>query len=418
MEYSIQELSKAKIEIALSVSKEEWAQAVNKAYEKTKHQFAVEGFRKGKVPMNIIVKRYGIEIFYEDALDIALNEHYGKIIENDKLDVIGRPDVDIKEVSEDGMKAVITTAIRPRFTLGQYKGLSFIKPEINVTSEEIESVMKREQEARGRLVDKAEGAQVTTGDIITLDYSGSVDGVKFEGGTAEDQTLEIGSNTFIPGFESQLVGMKVGETKNIDVTFPTEYTPELAGKAAVFEVSVKAIKNKELPAIDDEFVKDISDKLNTVDEWRKEIETTIADSKAKNAEYELENSMMDAIANNTEIEIPECMVEEELDYRIEELARSMQGYGIKFDDYLKYTNTTVEQLKNEKKEEAYKNIKYRLVMEEIMKQENITVTPDELNVEFDKLPEAQRNSQQMSYLANKLIVDKLFDFLKNNNEIK
>ncbi|HOO23381.1 MAG TPA: trigger factor, partial [Clostridia bacterium] len=274
MEYSIQELSKAKIEIALSVSKEEWAQAVNKAYEKTKHQFAVEGFRKGKVPMNIIVKRYGIEIFYEDALDIALNEHYGKIIENDKLDVIGRPDVDIKEVSEDGMKAVITTAIRPCFTLGQYKGLSFIKPEINVTSEEIESVMKREQEARGRLVDKAEGAQVTTGDIITLDYSGSVDGVKFEGGTAEDQTLEIGSNTFIPGFESQLVGMKVGETKNIDVTFPTEYTPELAGKAAVFEVSVKAIKNKELPAIDDEFVKDISDKLNTVDEWRKEIETT------------------------------------------------------------------------------------------------------------------------------------------------
>lgn len=418
MEYSVQELSKAKIEIAISISKEEWANAVKKAYEKTKFQYSVEGFRKGKVPMNVLVKRYGAEIFYEDALDIALSEHYGSIIEKDKIDVIGKPDVDVKEVSEDGVKAVITTAVRPSFTLGQYKGLEIKKPKVKVTEAEIEAVIKKEQESRGRLIDKEEGAEVTNGDVITLDYSGSVDGVKFEGGTAQDQTLEIGSNSFIPGFEAQMVGMKAGESKDINVTFPKEYANDLAGKDAVFAVSVKAIKTKELPAIDDEFVKDISEKLNTVEEWKKDIKATITDNKKKEAEGQLETIIMDTISNNTQIDIPDCMVEEELDYRIEELEKSMQNYGLKFDDYLKYTNTTVEKIKEEKREDAFKNIKYRLVMEEIMKNENITVTPEELNAEIDKLPEERKNSQQMSYIANQMIVDKLFAFLKSNNEIK
>lgn len=418
MEYSVQELSKSKIEIALSISKEEWASAIKKAYEKTKFQYSIEGFRKGKVPMSVLIKRYGSEIFYEDALDIALSEHYGSIIEKDKMDVIGHPDVDVKEVSEDGVKAVITTAIRPSFTLGQYKGLEIKKSKVKVTEAEIEEVIKKEQESRARLVEKEEGATVASGDIITLDYSGSTDGEKFEGGTAEDQTLEIGSNTFIPGFETQLIGMKVGESKDINVTFPKEYAKELAGKDAVFAVSIKAIKTKELPTLDDEFVKDISETLNTLDEWKKEIKATITENKKKEAENQLESKFMDTIADNTELEIPECMVDEELDYRINELERSMQNYGLKFEDYLKYTNTTVEKIKEEKKEEAIKNIKYRLIMEEIMKTENITVTPEELNAEIDKLPEEQKNSQQMSYLANQMIVDKLFDFLKSNNTIK
>lgn len=418
MEYSVQELSKSKIEIAINITKEEWNDSIKKAYEKTKFQYSIEGFRKGKVPMNVLVKRYGAEIFYEDALDIALSEHYNSIIEKDKIEVISRPDVDVKEVSEDGVKAVITTAIKPNFTLGQYKGLEIKKTKVRVTEAEINEVMKKEQESRGRLVDKEEGGEVATGDIITLDYSGSIDGVKFDGGTAQDQTLEIGSNTFIPGFESQLVGAKVGESKDINVTFPKEYAPELAGKDAVFAVTVKAIKTKELPEIDDEFVKDISETLNTVEEWKKEIKTTISEDKKKEADAQLENTIMETIANNTEIDIPECMVEEELDYRIQELERSMQNYGLKFDDYLKYTNTTVEKIKEEKRDEALKNIKFRLVMEEIMKEEKITVTPEELNAEIDKLPEERKNSQEMSYIANKMIVDKLFDFLKSNNEIK
>lgn len=418
MEYSVQELSKAKLEIAINISKEEWAESVKKAYEKTKFQYAIEGFRKGKAPMNVLVKRYGVEIFYEDALDIALSEHYGSIIEKDKIDVIGKPDVDVKECSVDGVKAVITTAIRPKFELGQYKGLTIKKPEVKVTKAEIDAEIKKELEQRGRLTDKAEGAVIANGDVITLDYSGSVDGVKFDGGTATDQTLEIGSNSFIPGFESQMVGMKTGESKDINVTFPKEYAKELAGKNAVFAVSVKAVKTKELPTLDDEFVKDISDSLNSVEEWKKDIKAKLTESKQKEADYELENTIMDTVSNNTVIDIPDCMVEEELDYRVQELEKSMTNYGLKFEDYLKYTNTTVEKIKEEKKAEAEKNIKFRLVMEEIMKVENITVTPEEVNVEFDKLPAEQKNSQGMSYIANQLIVDKLFAFLKSNNEIK
>lgn len=418
MEYSVQELSKAKLEIAINISKEEWAESVKKAYEKTKFQYAIEGFRKGKAPMNVLVKRYGVEIFYEDALDIALSEQYGSIIEKDKIDVIGKPDVDVKECSVDGVKAVITTAVRPKFELGQYKGLTIKKPEVKVTKAEIDAEIKKELEQRGRLTDKAEGAVIANGDVITLDYSGSVDGVKFEGGTAQDQTLEIGSNSFIPGFESQMVGMKVGESKDINVTFPKEYAKELAGKNALFAVSVKAVKTKELPSLDDEFVKDISDSLNSVEEWKKDIKAKLTESKQKEADYELENTIMDTVSNNTVIDIPDCMVEEELDYRVQELEKSMTNYGLKFEDYLKYTNTTVEKIKEEKKSEAEKNIKYRLVMEEIMKVENINVAPEEVNVEFDKLPAEQKNSQGMSYIANQLIVDKLFAFLKSNNEIK
>ncbi len=410
-------MSKSKIEIAIDINKDDWNEAIKEAYNKTKHQYSIEGFRKGKVPMNVLIKRYGVEIFYEDALDIALSKHYNSIIEKDNLEVIGRPDVDVKEVSQEGVKAVITTAVKPSFTLGQYKGLEIKKTKVRVTQAEVEEVINKELESRSRLVEKEEVAEVAMGDIITLDYSGSIDGIKFDGGTAQDQMLEIGSNTFIPGFESQLVGLKAGESKDINVTFPKEYTEELAGKDAVFAVTIKTIKSKEMPTLDDEFVKDISETLNTVEEWKKEIKEKIREDKKKQAEAELENTIMETIVNNTEIDIPECMVEEELDYRIQELERSMQSYGLKFDDYLKYTNTTVEKIKEEKREEALKNIKYRLVMEEIMKAENINVTPEELNAEVNKLPDEQKNAQQMSYIANQMIVDRLFDFLKSNNEI-
>lgn len=418
MEYSIQHLSKSKVEIAIDINKEEWASEVRKAYEKNKFKYSVEGFRKGKVPMSVLVKRYGIEVFYEDAIDEALSKHYSEIIKNDKLEVVGNPDVDLKEVSEDGMKAVITVAVKPEFELGQYKGLSFKKGSTRVMAKEIQEVIDKELNSRARLVEKTEG-EVVNGDTVVLDYSGSVDGVKFEGGTAENQRLEIGSKTFIPGFEDQLVGMKIGESKDINVTFPKEYhAPELAGKDAVFAVTIHEIHSKELPELDDEFVKDIDDELNTVEEWKAKIKANIAAKKAENAAAKLENDIIDTIVKNTEIEIPECMVEEELDYRIQELEQSMAQYGLKLTDYLQYAGTTVEKIKEEKRDEAVKNIKSRLVIEAIIKAENIEVTPEELNAEFDKLDEKSRNTQQMSYLANKLIIDKLFDFLKSNNEVK
>lgn len=417
MEYSIQKLSKSKVEIAINVTKEEWAEDVKQAYEKNKYKYSLEGFRKGKVPMNVLINRFGKEFLYEDALDETLSKHYSEIIKNDNLEVVGDPDVDLKEVSEDGLKAVITVAVKPEFTLGQYKGLTFKKESTKVTAKEVQAVIDRELNNRARLVEKTEG-EVVKGDTVVLDYSGSIDGVKFEGGTAEKQRLEIGSGAFIPGFEDQLIGMKAGESKDITVTFPKDYTEDLAGKEAVFAITVHEIHSKELPVLDDEFVKDIDDELNTVAEWKAQIKKELAPKKEENAEAKLENDMIDAIVKNTEIDIPECMIEEELDYRIQELEHSMSQYGLKFEDYLKYTGTTVEDIKKEKREEAVKNIKSRLVIEAILKEEKIEVTPEELNAEFDKLDEKEKNPQYMSYLANKLVIDKLFAFLKDNNEIK
>ncbi|MGN1042417.1 MAG: trigger factor [Christensenellales bacterium] len=417
MEYSIQKLSKSKVEIAINVSKEEWAEDVKKAYEKNKYKYSLEGFRKGKVPMSVLVNRFGKEFLYEDALDETLSKHYSEIIKNDDIEVVGNPDVDLKEVSEDGLKAVITVAVKPEFTLGQYKGLEFKKDSVKVTAKEVQAVIDKELNDRARQVEKTDG-EVASGDTVSIDYSGSIDGVQFEGGTATDYKLEIGSGTFVPGFEDQLIGMKSGETRDIKVTFPKDYHEELAGKEAVFTVTAHEIKAKELPVCDDEFVKDIDDELNTVAEWKEKIKSELSAKKIENAEAKLENDIIDAIVKNTEIDVPECMVEEELDYRIQELEQSMARYGLKFEDYLKYTQTTVDAIKAEKREEALKNIKSRLVIEAILKAENIDVTSEELNAEFDKIDEKEKNPQYMSYLANKLVIDKLFAFLKDNNEIK
>ena len=416
MEYSIQNLSKSKVEISLNISKEEWAADVKKSYEKNKFKYSVEGFRKGKVPMNIVVKRYGVEVLYEDALDDTLSKHYSEILKNDNIDVVSDPDVDLKEVSEDGVKAVITVIVKPEFELGQYTKLTFKKDSVEVTDAEVDEAIDTERKRRARAVELDDGV-VENGDTVILDYSGSVDGEKFDGGTAENQTLEIGSGAFIPGFEEQLVGMKKGEEKDINVKFPEQYTPELAGKDAVFAVKINAIQRKELQELDDEFVKEIDEEANTVAEYKEKIKAKLSEDKAKNAEYKLEEDIMAEIVKNTEIEIPECMIDEELDSRVQDLARNMQQYGMRFEDYLNYTGTTVDDIKKDYKDDAVKNIKTRLIMEAIIKKENIEFKPEELNAEFDKLQDNQKNSQYMSYLANKLIVDKLFDFLKANNTI-
>lgn len=416
MEYSVQHLSKSKVEIAINVAKEEWEKDILSVYNKNKYKYSVEGFRKGKVPMSVLVNRYGKEFFYEDAIDEALNRCFSEIIESDKLDVVGRPDLDLKEVSEDGIKAVITVAIRPEFTLGQYKGLTFKKLPVEVTDADIQSVIDKALSDRARLVEK-DGA-IENGDTVILDYSGTVDGVKFDGGTAEGQTLEIGSGRFIPGFEEQMVGMKKGESKDINVTFPTEYNPELAGKAAVFAITVKEIQRKEMPILDDEFVKDIDDELNTVEEYKAKIAKDLAPQKEKNSDYQLENDMLSTISANTEIDIPECMVEEELDYRIQELEQSMVNYGLKMSDYLKYTGTTVEDIRNEKKAEAEQNIKTRLIMEALVKTEKIEVTPEEVQAKITDLKDEEKTRERINYIANQIVFDKLVDFLKANNTIE
>ncbi|MGN0769066.1 MAG: trigger factor [Christensenellales bacterium] len=416
MEYSLQKLSKTKTEIAISIEKEEWENYAKEAYAKNKFKYSVEGFRKGKVPMSVLVNRFGKEFFYEDALDIAADKSYAEIIEKENLHVITNPDFDVKSIGEDGAKFVITVVTKPEFELGQYKGLTFEKESTEVTDEEVAKEVEKELNSRARMVEKETPAEL--GDTVIIDYSGSIDGVKFDGGTAEKQSLELGSNTFIPGFEDQIVGMSKEDKKDIEVTFPEDYgSKDLAGKKAVFAIVLHEVQKKELPVLDDEFVKDVDDELNTVDEWKDKIKARLLETKTRNADIKLENDIVEAVAANTEIEIPECMVEEELDYRVREMEYSMAQYGLKLADYLKYTNSTVEQLKEEKRDEALRNIKIRLVLEEICKKENITVTPEEIKEKLEGVDEKELR-EATNYFANQILTDKLFVFLKENNEIK
>lgn len=416
MEYSIQKLSKSKIEIAVNIEKEEWEKYIKDTYEKNKFKYSVEGFRKGKVPMSVLINRYGKSFFFEDALDDAMDKAYGEVIEKENLHVIASPDVDLKSLGEDGTKFVITVIVKPEFELGQYKGLTFEKEQVTVSDEEVTAEMDRVRESRARMVEKDTPAE--NGDTVIIDYSGSIDGVKFDGGTAEKQPLELGSGTFIPGFEDQVVGMKKEEQKDIEVTFPEDYgSKDLAGKKAVFAITVHEVQKKELPELDDEFVKDIDDELNTVDEWKEKIKAQILDTKAKNAEVKLENAIVEKVAENTEIEIPEAMIEEELDYRIQDFENNLKQYGLKMNDYLKYTNSSVEKMKEEQRDEAVRNVKIRLVLEEICKKENLTVTPEEIQSKIQGIDEKQMQ-QAVNYYANKLLTDKLLTFLKENNDIK
>lgn len=419
MEYSLQKLSKTKVEISFSVNKEEWEEQIKSSFNKNKFKYNLPGFRKGKVPFSILVQRFGMEFFYEEALDDCLNKQYGEILDKEKLDVIDRPQVDVKEVSADGVKATITVVVAPEVVPGQYKGMTFKRESTEATDEEIEAEMKKEQNKRARLVTKEDAAEL--GDTVVLDYSGSVNGEKFQGGTAEKQTLELGSHSFIPGFEEQVVGLKAGESKDITVTFPTEYhAADLAGKEAVFAITIHEVQKKELPEINDEFVKDIEDDIDTVDQWKEKIAKKISDNKTRSADAKLENDILDAIIKNTEIEIPDAMIEEEIDYRVHELENNMKGYGLKFEDYLKYANTTVEKIREEERPACLHNVQGRLIIEAICKEEKITVTAEDIKAKLEEqgMNESKAKADYINYLANTMMVEKFFDFLKANNTIE
>lgn len=417
MEYSIQNLSKTKIEIAFDVPKEEWMEDIKNAYAKSKHKYSIKGFRKGKVPFNIAMDNFQYEIFY-DALNMAVPKYYDEILkkEKDNFEVVGEPDFDDKEVSEDGLKMVITTAIRPEYKMGKYVGLDIQKFDAEVKDAEIDEEVQKALDSRARLVEV--DRPVKDGDTVILDFSGSVDGEKFEGGTAEKQTLTIGSGQFIPGFEEQLVGLNKGDEKDINVKFPKEYQEPLAGKDAVFAIKIHEIKEKELPKLDDEFVKDISEELNTVAEWKESIKKTLAEKKEQQSENDFANKIMEEILKTTEMELPDCMIEEAIDYKLQQLERNLASYyNIKLEDYMKHTGASIEDFRKEKREEAIRDVKYELVITDIIKAEKIEFTEEEFTVELDKVPEEQRTQEVFNYTINTLLTKKLFAFLKEKNNI-
>lgn len=388
MSVQVEKLEKNMAKLTIEVDAAQFEDAMKKAFNKNKNKFNIPGFRKGKAPRAMIEKMFGEGVFYEDAADEAINATCMKAMNESGLEIVSRPEVSVEQIGKD--KPFIYTAVvavKPEVTLGEYKGIEVERADASVTAEDVEAELKKAQEKNARLI-AVEDRPVADGDQTVIDFEGFVDGKSFEGGKAEDYGLTIGSHSFIDTFEEQLIGKNIGEQCEVNVTFPEEYhAPELAGKPAVFKVTVKEIKVKELPALDDEFAGEVSD-FETLDEYKKDIEAKLLEKKQKEAATENENRVVDKVAANATLEIPDRMVESQIDNMVQESARRMQNQGMSLDMYMKYTGMTMEIMREQMKPQALKRIQTRLVLEEVVKAENIQVPDERLEDEIAKMAAA------------------------------
>lgn len=410
-----------------TVSAEEWAEAMEQAYQKNKSKYSVQGFRKGHAPKKVIEAVYGSTLFedlaFDDVVEKQLNEFYDK---EKSLVIVDRPVLTSKTIDAKGLKYVVTIAIKPEVTLGEYKGITINKDKVEATEAEINAELEGARERAARFIQITD-RPVQEGDEVVLDYSGSVDGVKFDGGTAQKQTLVIGSHRFIPGFEEQMIGMTLGETKDLNVKFPDDYHAEnLKGKDSVFVVTVHEIKVKELPQLDDEFAKDVSE-FDTLDAYKADLEKKIIERKQKVADNKAENDLMELIVKNSQVKVHDCMVENQIDNYLQDFEYSLMYQGLKMEDYVKYTNTTMEQLREQYRERSKKTVETRLVMEAIIKAEKIKADKASIKAKIAEYAKQmdkdvkefteQLTPEQNAYLENEVVTDKLLDFLKAENNI-
>ncbi|SFA38974.1 trigger factor [Parageobacillus thermantarcticus] len=372
--------------LTVEVDAEKVNEGLDAAFKKVVKNVTVPGFRKGKVPRVIFEKRFGVEALYQDALDILLPEAYAKAVEEAGIEPVDIPKIDIEQMEKG--KSLIFTArviVKPEVKLGQYKGLEVEKMDATVTDEDVENELKRLQENYAELVVKEDG-KIEKGDTAVIDFEGFVDGEPFEGGKAENYSLEIGSGVFIPGFEDQLVGMKAGEEKEIEVTFPEEYhAKELAGKPATFKVKVHEVKEKQLPALDDEFAKDVDDEVETLEQLKEKIRARLEETKKNEAEAALRDAVVEKAAENAEIDIPEVMVKNETDRMLREFDQRLQLQGLNLDLYYQFSGQDEAALREQMKEDAEKRVRVALTLEAIAKAENIEVTEEEVNEELEKM---------------------------------
>ncbi len=428
MNYTKELLEKDRVKFTVEVSEEEWKNALTKAYEKNKGKFQIEGFRKGKVPRKVIENMYGIGVFFDDALDIILPETYTEVLDKEsELFPVDRPEVDILAISDSTLKYTATVQLRPTVTLGAYTGLDFEKKSTEVSDEEVEAEIKKDLENAGSWEPVGDRA-VENGDKCVIDFSGSVDGVKFDGGTAKDYTIVLGSGSFIPGFEEQMVGMKAGETKVVKVKFPDDYHAEnLAGKDAEFEVVLHSATVKNVPALDNETVKDISE-FDTVDDYKKSVKDRLAAKKNEEADFALDQAIIEKIAEGAQVEVPECMINDEAEDMLREFEYRVMYSGGSPEQFYKMSGQTRENVLNTYKTGAAKNVRLRLVMQEIIKVANITVSDEEIEKDIEKsaeeaamaVDEFKKNlsDEHRNYIKNSLLTKKTFEFLKNSNNIK
>ena len=405
MSLQVENLEHNMAKVTIEVEAAKLDDAIKQAFNKKKGQFNVPGFRKGKVPFQLIAKEYGVEIFYEDAANILIPDAYAEAMKDTDLEIVSRPEIDVTQL-EKGKDFIFTAtfALKPEVTLGDYKGIEVPKTRVTVKKDEIEEELKKVQEQNAREI-TIEDRAVKDGDILTIDYSGSVDGAKFEGGTAEDQTLVIGSGAFIPGFEEQLVGKNLNETADINVTFPEEYhAPDLAGKDAVFTVTVKAIKEKELPALDDEFAAEVSE-FDTLEEYKADVKAKIKEQKAADGKRNQEDQAVEQAVKNAEYEIPQPMIETQTTQMVEDFAQRIQSQGITLEQYFQFTGLTAEKMMEDMRPQAIKRIETRLVLEAVAKAENIEITDEKIDEELAKMAESYN-----------MEVEKLKEFMGENEK--
>lgn len=385
MSCKVENLEKNMAKLTIEVGAEEFEKALEKAYQKNKDKINVQGFRKGKAPRAVIEKMYGVGVFYEDAANEAIPDAYEAAAKESGLEIVSRPEIDVVQI-EKGKSFIFTAevAVKPEVTLGKYKGVEVEKTAVEVTDEDINAELDKVREQNSRMVTVDDRA-VKDGDIAVIDYEGFTDGVAFEGGKGENQNLTIGSHSFIDTFEEQLVGKNIGEEVEVNVTFPAEYhAPELAGKPAMFKVKINEIKVKELPELDDDFAQDVSE-FDTLEEYKKDLKATLLKNKEKAAKSAKEDAVINAIIEDAKMDIPDPMVDATVRQMAEEFAQRIQSQGLSVEQYFKFTGLNANSFMENLKPQAAKRIQSRLVLEAVVKAENIEATEEEVNKEFENM---------------------------------
>ena len=428
MKYTTKAAEKSTVKITIKFDGEEWKEAQQKAYLKLRGRFAVNGFRKGKAPKNVIENVYGKGVFFEDALNILFSESYGKILDKiaDKYTVVGEPDVSVDKLEDDGITMTATVPVKPEVKISSYTGMKIKEYAYTVSEDEVNAEVSKVLDRNARKV-AVEGRAAQLGDIANIDFVGTVDGVKFDGGEAEGFDLTLGSGQFIPGFEDQVVGMNIGDTKDVNVTFPENYQAEaLKGKPAVFAVKLNALQAKELPELTDEFIKEATGS-ETVDAYKAKTRERLEKQAERRAKDATENSILEAISANAEAEIPQAMIDREIDSLLQKFEYQLMYQGLKLQDYLDFLKVTMADFRKNYEDQAKKNVMNQLIITHIIDAEKIVALEEEVNVKVaeqaasvGKETEEYKKGmdpRQLDYIRSDLVITKLFDFLKANNEM-
>ena len=428
MKYTTKAAEKSTMKITMKFDADEWKDALNKAYVKTKGRYSVNGFRKGKAPRNVIEHAYGKGVFFEDALNVFFSENYGTVLDKEekKFTAVGDPELSVDDLSDDGVTLVAVTPVRPEVKIGSYKGMKIKEFAYNVEDADVDKEIERLLDRNARKIEVSD-RPCQNGDTVNIDFVGTIDGVKFDGGEAAGFDLTLGSGQFIPGFEDQVVGMNVGESRDVNVRFPENYqAEELKGKDAVFAVKLNSVKGKELPELTDAFIKDATGS-ETIEEYKAKTKERLQQQADKNSLDATENSILDAISATAEAEIPQAMIEREIDGLVQKFEYQLMYQGLKLQDYLDFIKTTKEEFRKNYEEQAKKNVLNQLVISQIIKDEKIEATDEEVEAKVaeqaasvDKSAEEYKKGmdpRQYDYIKSDIIITKLFDFLKANNEM-